>query len=304
MGKGLQFLQNKYTHPTNAKQRQKKHAAQQKEKHRKLKQKERQLQLEKEQEEYLIQQTLLAQTLLAQTFDKTDSKKYDTALKRHQLSFLYKEPSHFNKHNNSKKTEQLKQLNDLKSNANMTSIEKNIIEKQIEKNMSIHDRNAHRFDILKNAPITHDYVKNIDVVHKPFGKQIKHVKCVKCGEWGHKIFDRECRFSEYNPLQINKNNNSKSNANKINDDPISHMKLKQTNERYMQSENNIFKLKSFEYNDGTDLALIQHIDSHKKLKKDRKRIRKNKKNSKRHKHRKRNRHRSRSRSRSRHRKRA
>lgn len=28
--------------------------------------------------------------------------------------------------------------------------------------------------------------------HKPFGVQIRMIKCIKCGKWGHQAGDREC----------------------------------------------------------------------------------------------------------------
>ncbi len=67
----------------------------------------------------------------------------------------------------------------------------------MEEGLTIHERNVGRFDFLKNAPMEGDFVKNIDVVHKPFGKVVRNVKCFKCGKWGHRIGDRECAYGDH-----------------------------------------------------------------------------------------------------------
>ena len=34
---------------------------------------------------------------------------------------------------------------------------------------------------------------------KPFGSTPNHVQCLRCGEWGHKSVDRECKLRDFNP---------------------------------------------------------------------------------------------------------
>jgi len=83
-----------------------------------------------------------------------------------------------------------------------TKNESRLKEKQMEEGLSIHERNVHRFEFLKNAPVEADYVKDMEVQHKPFGKLLRNVKCFKCGKWGHSIDDRECSMNPH-PLHYN-----------------------------------------------------------------------------------------------------
>ena len=56
------------------------------------------------------------------------------------------------------------------------------------------ERDTERFAILKNAPRQGAYTNEIAVSHRPFGVELRNVKCRKCGEWGHQAGDRECRL--------------------------------------------------------------------------------------------------------------
>jgi len=54
-----------------------------------------------------------------------------------------------------------------------------------------------KFDWQKNAPRDSHFndmgeVRNSIFNHKPFGIEVRNVKCLKCGEWGHSNFDRVC----------------------------------------------------------------------------------------------------------------
>lgn len=49
-----------------------------------------------------------------------------------------------------------------------------------------------RFPELKNAPLAGEYRSDIAVTFKPFGKQLRQVRCRRCGQWGHRTDDREC----------------------------------------------------------------------------------------------------------------
>merc|ERR1712232_558722 len=83
----------------------------------------------------------------------------------------------------------------------MTREERRFAEREMENGLSVHERNVRRFDFLKNAPMAAEYVKDMEVTHKPFGKLIRNVRCIKCGKWGHRIYDRECELNKYDPLQ-------------------------------------------------------------------------------------------------------
>ena len=68
-----------------------------------------------------------------------------------------------------------------------------------------------RFPMLKGAPVALEKSKGGDdeketdaaasLVFKPFGSQIRNVKCLKCGKWGHSKGDRECE-DEWNPFNM------------------------------------------------------------------------------------------------------
>eukprot|EP01111_Echinosteliopsis_oligospora_P003387 TRINITY_DN15375_c0_g1_i1.p1 TRINITY_DN15375_c0_g1~~TRINITY_DN15375_c0_g1_i1.p1 ORF type:complete len:301 (-),score=93.07 TRINITY_DN15375_c0_g1_i1:12-914(-) len=49
-----------------------------------------------------------------------------------------------------------------------------------------------KFPMLKNAPSEGDYTQGIEVHHRPFGVELRNVKCVRCQVWGHQSGDREC----------------------------------------------------------------------------------------------------------------
>ena len=74
------------------------------------------------------------------------------------------------------------------------------------------DRDKERFAILENAPRQGEYTNNLDVVHKPFGVELRQVKCKRCGAWGHEAGDREC------PLRNAPN--PRDDEQKARDDPL------------------------------------------------------------------------------------
>lgn len=49
---------------------------------------------------------------------------------------------------------------------------------------------------------------------KPFNNVVRHVKCMRCGEWGHRSGDRECRLANENPNDTER---------RLREDPISYM---------------------------------------------------------------------------------
>lgn len=59
-----------------------------------------------------------------------------------------------------------------------------------------------KFPLLKNAPSEGSFVqtKDVKLTYKPFGKEIRDVKCTKCGGFGHTSIDKECPLKNYNPL--------------------------------------------------------------------------------------------------------
>jgi CBF1 interacting corepressor len=63
-----------------------------------------------------------------------------------------------------------------------------------------------RHPLLKNAPIEGLYALNMAVRHKPFSEIVRNVRCLRCGQWGHKSGERECSMKDINPLDMERRN--------------------------------------------------------------------------------------------------
>lgn len=61
-----------------------------------------------------------------------------------------------------------------------------------EKEQRPSERDAERFPILQDAPRRGEHTLAIEVNHRPFGVEIRKVRCSKCAQWGHQAGDREC----------------------------------------------------------------------------------------------------------------
>ncbi|TMW56738.1 hypothetical protein Poli38472_006748 [Pythium oligandrum] len=57
-----------------------------------------------------------------------------------------------------------------------------------------------RFPFLKDAPVEGNYTSSVKVNFKPMGRQLRNVRCLRCGQWGHQSGDRECAMRDQNPL--------------------------------------------------------------------------------------------------------
>jgi len=40
----------------------------------------------------------------------------------------------------------------------------------------------------------------LQIRFKPLGKEVRNVRCMRCGKWGHRSGDRECSMRNENPL--------------------------------------------------------------------------------------------------------
>lgn len=60
-----------------------------------------------------------------------------------------------------------------------------------------------RFPQLKNAPMAKGMSStDVNVSFKPLGAQMRNVKCLSCGVWGHSRGDRECSKTGWNPFDL------------------------------------------------------------------------------------------------------
>jgi hypothetical protein len=69
-------------------------------------------------------------------------------------------------------------------------------------NLSLEEQ-IQRFPVLANAPRAKGMTAtDVGVTFKPLGTQIRNVKCMACGIWGHSKGDRECRVSGWDPFAV------------------------------------------------------------------------------------------------------
>lgn len=189
MGKGLAFLNLKFFHPGNRDNQQRKWEALQREAAAEKRAKARSAEMVRERELASYRLRIMASS------GGAESEDYQRAIRKSQVAFLYEEPPGLRKALDSERSrvaDEMRVAEWRSAMADMTRDERRLAERQMEEGLSIHERNARRFSYLKDAPMQAEYVKDMDVVHKPFGKVVKHVKCFKCGQWGHRLGDRLC----------------------------------------------------------------------------------------------------------------
>ncbi|KYR01194.1 hypothetical protein DLAC_02311 [Tieghemostelium lacteum] len=193
----LKFLNKKQFHPTNKHNQKKKFIAEENDKAR-IK---RELERAKEQQEEL--EFIKNKELL--TGSKTEADKL-------KVGFLYAPPPGYIPENQPQPQESLidNDNNNHKSKDKLTDVEK--------------------FPFLAGAPVAGDYRDQVKLVHKPFGIQLRDVKCARCGNFGHCSGERECPLNQINPLDSkrlqhedplykpnnNKNHNNSGNVNNNN----------------------------------------------------------------------------------------
>ncbi|KNC84632.1 hypothetical protein SARC_03162 [Sphaeroforma arctica JP610] len=169
------FMNLKSFHPGNFANQKAVWIAQERDKDDKKHQKQLQQVLQKEQQEHKLLET---------TPHSIEERN------RLALSFMYKQPpglEYAQEKLKLKDREMAKKRKREEEDKRMNAQERYIRDKD----MSLTDK----FEVLKNAPRTGDYVadvkrtRNID---RPFGVEIRNIKCLKCGNWGHGHTERVC----------------------------------------------------------------------------------------------------------------
>eukprot|EP00977_Amphora_coffeiformis_P014633 scaffold4140_cov149-Amphora_coffeaeformis.AAC.3 len=78
-----------------------------------------------------------------------------------------------------------------------SALEKAVGRRQQGNNLTL-DEQIERFPALANAPRQRGV--QVGVSFKPLGTQIRNVRCLVCGIWGHSKGDRECKMSGWDPF--------------------------------------------------------------------------------------------------------
>lgn len=85
----------------------------------------------------------------------------------------------------------------------LTSLEKAIGRRQVENEGITFEEQVKRFPLLANAPRARGMNQtDVNVSFNPLGAQIRNVKCLACGVWGHSRGERECKLSGWDPFSV------------------------------------------------------------------------------------------------------
>jgi CBF1 interacting corepressor len=85
---------------------------------------------------------------------------------------------------------------------NLSALEKSVGRRDAAGSLSLEEQVA-RFPQLKNAPMARGMSNtDVNVSFNPLGAQLRNVKCLSCGIWGHSRGDRECEKSGWNPFAV------------------------------------------------------------------------------------------------------
>jgi CBF1 interacting corepressor len=191
------FLNLKGWHPSNKANQKKIWIAEQKTKNSVTRNEEAAREVEKETE------LLKMKRIAASRGDKNAQREADQA----QMNFMYAPPPGYQKDQDRTEAEDeavkdfQRKLRKRDSNFSATAVQP-ALEKQVGRKVSeglTLDEQVERFPMLKDAPVEGNYTDNVKVNFKPLGVEIRNIRCLRCGEWGHQSGDRECRLRDFNP---------------------------------------------------------------------------------------------------------
>ncbi|CCI49357.1 unnamed protein product [Albugo candida] len=227
MGGGLKFLNLKGWHPSNKANQKRIWIAEQKEKAKEEREKEAASELRKNAELYRFQKIAAA---------KGDERSV-TQLASQSVEFMYAPPPGLQKIDKSVESDMREDDAVREFRRRMekkTKTHKNEQAKKTQRKLERYvgrrpdesltiDEQVERFPFLKDAPVEGDYTGNVKVNFKPMGVQLRNVRCLRCGEWGHLSGDRECELRNFNPHDA---------ARQALEDPFSYMnKMTQVNKQ-------------------------------------------------------------------------
>jgi CBF1 interacting corepressor len=173
------FMNQKSFHPTSKANQRKLWIAEQKAKEQEKREKEAQKQFEQEQQRWQHKSFL--------TMGKNEKFKAIN-----NVSFMYQPPpgylgENINSSENTAQQIQGHAFGEFQTNNKLDS-----------KQIKAHEQMIQKFEFLKGAPTEGSYTQDINVTYKPFGIELKNIKCIKCGKWGHRSTDRECPLANIN----------------------------------------------------------------------------------------------------------
>jgi len=134
-----------------------------------------------------------------------ESEYYKQEIKRASVDWMYNDPpgtKEIKKQRKEKQVSVIREETFQKTVEKMKKDEKRRAELEYELTLGSRERQIRRFEFFKNAPVEGKYVLELklNLKHKPFGKMIKDIKCLKCNTWGHRIGDAECPLTHINPF--------------------------------------------------------------------------------------------------------
>lgn len=89
---------------------------------------------------------------------------------------------------------------DFKNTDTRSALEKAVGRKDRGSTLTLEEQ-IQRFPQLKNAPMAKGMsTTDVNVSFKPLGAELRNVKCLACGVWGHSRGDRECQISGWDPF--------------------------------------------------------------------------------------------------------